>query len=73
MKFAIVTEYYEGSKIDTVYTNKGKGVICQIYINGEKTSEYKVYKVKTDKPYTRWNGRYFYISDEYLEALRTVA
>lgn len=71
-KFGIVTDYHDGRKIDTVYTRKGAGVVSTTYIDGDATTTSKVYKINTDKPYVRWGGRKWYITDEHLEIMRSV-
>lgn len=72
MKLAIVTTYNNGDKIETVFFKKSTGVFQKIIINGSAANETKIYKVNTNEPFTRWAGRKWFITDEYLEALKTV-
>ena len=72
MKFGITVDYYEGSKIEVIYFKKNKGITQAIYIDGKKTSENKVYKVNSEKPYTRFGGRYWYITGDELNAMKSV-
>lgn len=72
MRIAIVTTYHEGVKIEETFYKKNGGIFTSTYINGEKTTEHKIYKVNTEKPFVKWIGEKFYITGESLEAMRTV-
>ncbi len=69
---ATVSEEYRGELIETEYIKKNNAIWQQIRVNGKVTSENRVYKVNTDKPYTRGFGRYWYLDDEAKEALKAV-
>ena len=72
-KFYIFTDYENGQKLEDIITTKGAGYILKTYINGEKITENKIYKVETEKPYVRAFGTKFYITGERLPALKELA
>ena len=59
-KKATVSEIYEGQLLETEYIKRGGAIWQQIRVDGKVTSENRVYKVNSDKPYTRGFGRYWY-------------
>ncbi len=65
-----VKEVFEGKEIDTYYYRKGNAIWSRIAVDGHITSENMVYGANTEKPYTRGFGEKWYISGEYLEAMR---
>ena len=65
-----VVEYFNGDKIENEFLKINGSVWARILINGKETSRSKVYHVNTDKPYTRYGGRKWYITDDYLTAMR---
>lgn len=69
-KKATISEVYEGKLIETEYIKRNGTIWQQIRVDGKVTSENRVYKVDTEKPYTRSFGRYWYLDDEAKEALR---
>ena len=69
-KKATVSEIYEGQLLETEYIKRGGTIWQQIRVDGKITSENRVYKVNSDKPYTRGFGRYWYLDDEAKEALK---
>ncbi|GFI25549.1 hypothetical protein IMSAGC012_00660 [Lachnospiraceae bacterium] len=69
---ATVSEIYNGSLLETEYFKKGSAVWSQIRVDGKVTSENRVYKVKSEKPYTRFAGQYWYLSEEHKKALSAV-
>ena len=69
-KKATVSEIYEGQLLETEYIKRGGAIWQQIRVDGKVTSENRVYKVNSDKPYTRGFGRYRYLDDEAKEAMR---
>lgn len=69
-KKATVSEMYEGRLLETEYIKRGGAIWQQIRVDGEITSENRVYKVNSDKPYTRGFGQYWYLDDEAKEAMR---
>ncbi len=69
-KKATVSETYEGRLLETEYIKRGSAIWQQIRVDGKITSENRVYKVNSDKPYTRGFGRYWYLDDEAKEAMR---
>ena len=69
-KKATVSEIYEGHLLETEYIKRGGTIWHQIRVDGKITSENRVYKVNSDKPYTRGFGRYWYLDDEAKEALK---
>lgn len=71
-KKATVSELYEGRLLETEYIKRGGAIWQQIRVDGEITSENRVYKVNSDKPYTRGFGQYWYLDDEAKEAMRAV-
>lgn len=71
-KKATVSEIYGGQLLETEYINRGGAIWQQIRVDGKVMSENRVYKVKSDKPYTRGFGRYWYLDDEAKEAMRIV-
>ena len=52
-KKATVSEIYEGQLLETEYIKRGGAIWQQIRVDGKVTSENRVYKVNSDKPYTR--------------------
>ena len=72
-KFYIFTDYENGQKLEDIITKKGAGYITTTYINGEKITENKIYKVNTDKPYCRAFGTKFYFTGERLQAIKELA
>ena len=58
-KKATVSEIYEGRLLETEYIKRGGAIWQQIRVDGKVTSENRVYKVNSDKPYTRGFGRYW--------------
>lgn len=73
MKIYIFTDYMNGQKVEDIITKKGAGFISTTYIDGEKITENKIYKVNTDKPYCRAFGEKFYFTGERLQALKELA
>ena len=71
-KKATVSEMYEGQLLETEYINKNGAIWQQIRVDGKITSENRVYKVNSEKPYTRSFGRYWYLDDEAKEAMQAV-
>ena len=71
-KKATVSEIYEGRLLETEYIKRGGAIWQQIRVDGKVTSENRVYKVNSDKPYTRGFGRYWYLDDEAKEAMHAV-
>ena len=71
-KKATVSEMYEGQLLETEYINKNGAIWQQIRVDGKVTSENRVYKVNSEKPYTRSFGRYWYLDDEAKEAMQAV-
>lgn len=72
MRISNVVTEIEGRKHETIYYKKGAAVWTASYINGEKISEHRVYKINTERPYIHWLGTKFYITDEYLDALKAI-
>ena len=72
MRYAIVTEFIEGVKFESVYAKKGAGYIQITYINGERWSEHKIYKVDTGAPYVRDYGKRFVLDGDHYEALKAI-
>jgi len=71
-KKATVSEIYEGRLLETEYIKRGGAIWQQIRVDGKVTSENRVYKVNSDKPYTRGFVRYWYLDDEAKEAMQAV-
>ena len=71
-KKATVSEMYEGRLLETEYIKRGGAIWQQIRVDGEITSENRVYKVNSDKPYTRGFGQYWYLDDEAKAAMQAV-
>ena len=71
-KKATVSEMHEGQLLETEYINKNGAIWQQIRVDGKVTSENRVYKVNSEKPYTRSFGRYWYLDDEAKEAMQAV-
>ena len=71
-KKGTVSEIYEGRLLETEYIKRGGAIWQQIRVDGEITSENRVYKVNSDKPYTRGFGRYWYLDDEAKAAMQAV-
>ncbi len=71
-KKATVSEMYEGRLLETEYIKRGGAIWQQIRVDGKVTSENRVYKVNSDKPYTRGFGRYWYLDDEAKAAMQAV-
>ena len=71
-KKATVSEIYEGRLLETEYIKRGGAIWQQIRVDGKITSENRVYKVNSDKPYTRGFGRYWYLDDEAKAAMQAV-
>ena len=71
-KKATVSEIYEGQLLETEYIKKNGTIWQQIRVDGKVTSENRVYKVDTEKPYTRSFGKYWYLGDVEKEAMRAV-
>ena len=71
-KKATVSEMYEGQLLETEYIKRGGVIWQQIRVDGKITSENRVYKVNSDKPYTRGFGRYWYLDDEAKTAMQAV-
>ena len=71
-KKATVSEIYEGRLLETEYIKRGGAIWQQIRVDGEITSENRVYKVNSDKPYTRGFGQYWYLDDEAKAAMQAV-
>lgn len=71
-KKATVSEIYEGRLLETEYIKRGGAVWQQIRVDGKVTSENRVYKVNSDKPYTRGFGQYWYLDDEAKATMQTV-
>lgn len=71
-KKATVSEIYEGQLLETEYIKRGGAIWQQIRVDGEITSENRVYKVNSDKPYTRGFGQYWYLDDEAKAAMQAV-
>ena len=71
-KKATVSETYEGRLLETEYIKRGGAIWQQIRVDGEITSENRVYKVNSDKPYTRGFGQYWYLDDEAKAAMQAV-
>lgn len=63
-----VINTFDGSTVSTRYFRKGKRIWCKETC-GSITSESVVYAVN-DKPYTRWGGRKWYLTDDHLEAMK---
>lgn len=55
-KKATVSEIYEGQLLEMEYIKRGGAIWQQIRVDGKVTSENRVYKVNSDKPYTRGSG-----------------
>lgn len=70
-KKATVSEIYEGQLLETEYIKKNGAIWQQIRVDGKITSENRVYKADTEKPYTRGFGKYWYLSDTEKEAMRS--
>lgn len=70
VKVLIFKDNYEGHVLEDVILRKGKGYVYRNYIDGELMSESKIYKIKSDRPYFRAFGKYFYLSDDMLAAFR---
>lgn len=66
---ATVTDNYNGQRIETVFVHKNKAVWQQIFVDGVKTSESRVYSID-ERPYTRDFGKRWYIEGEYLKAMQ---
>lgn len=71
-KKSTVSKVYEGQLLETEYINRGGAIWQQIRVDGKVTSENRVYKVNSDKPYTRGFGKYWYLDDKAKEAMRSV-
>ena len=71
-KKATVSEMYEGRLLETEYIKRGGAIWQQIRVDGKVTSENRVYKVNSDKPYTRSFGQYWYLDDEAKAAMQAV-
>ena len=69
-KKATVSEIYEGQLLETEYIKKNGTIWQQIRVDGKVTSENRVYKADTEKPYTRSFGKYWYLGDAEKEAMR---
>jgi hypothetical protein len=69
---ATISEVYEGQIVETEYINRDGAIWQQIRVEGKITSENRVYKVNSDKPYTRGFGRYWYLDNEAKTAMQTV-
>ena len=68
-KTTVVTEHENGTKTVTKFYRKGK-VVWMNMVTGCIETNSRVYKVNSDRPYTREMGRYWYLSGEFLEAMR---
>jgi hypothetical protein len=71
-KKATVSEIYKGQLLETEYIKRGGAIWQQIRVDGKITSENRVYKVNSDKPYTRGFGRYWYLDSKAKAAMQTV-
>ena len=69
---AIISEMYEGKLLETEYIKRNGVIWQQIRIDGEVTSENRVYKANTEKPYTRGFGQYWYLDNDAKEAMKSV-
>jgi len=67
---ATVSEIYEGKLIETEYIKRNGAIWQQIRADGKVTSENRVYKVDTERPYTRGFGKYWYLDNEAKEAMK---
>lgn len=81
VKQAIADAYNEAKKnVEVVgdykyeYFKKGKAIWCRmINPRNEVVMENRVYKVKEDKPYVRWVGNYWYLSEEAKAIVKRMA
>ena len=68
-KTTVVTEHENGTKTVTKFYKKGKAIWMKM-VTGNIETNGRVYKVNSEKPYTREFGRYWYLKGEFLEAMR---
>lgn len=65
----IITEHEGGSKTVTTFYKKNNAVWCKM-TTGCIESDCRVYKINTDKPYIREMGRYWYLDEEHIKAMK---
>lgn len=65
---ATVVEDIDGTIVATRYYRKGKRIWCK-QACGSIVTESNVYSVN-GKPYTRWAGRKWYLTDEHVVAMK---
>ena len=64
----IITQHENGVKTITKFYKKNNAIWCKM-ITGCITSNNRVYKVNTDKPYIRDCGRYWYLGEREKQAI----
>ena len=69
IKTTVVTKHENGTETITKFYRKGKAVWMNMKTGCIETNS-RVYKVNSEKPYTRDCGRYWYLTGEFLEAMR---
>lgn len=67
-KTTIITEHENGVKTITKFYKKNNDIWCKM-ITGCITSDNRVYKINTDKPYIRGYGRYWYLGEREKQAI----
>lgn len=67
----VITEHESGVNTVTTFYKKDKAVWCRM-TTGCISHDNRVYKVNTDKPYIREYGRYWYLGEKEIAAMKSV-
>ena len=68
----VVYDHEDGTQTITEFYKKGKAIWCRM-TTGCIVQESRVYKVKSEKPYIRNFGSYWYLDDEDKAAISALA
>lgn len=67
-KTTIITKHKDGTETITRFYKKNGAIWCRM-VTGCITSDSRVYKINTERPYIRDLGRYWYLGTEEKKAI----